>query len=85
VQPSAFIALAEVQRAQGKIDEAIESYTSITRLTGYERDAYLALVDLYQKKGDMTSALSALQRAAIYSPPNDPTIQGLFAALRQRQ
>jgi tetratricopeptide (TPR) repeat protein len=85
VYPPAYIALAEVQRAQGKIDEAIASYTHIARLMGYQREAYLALVELYQQKGDVQSALKALDQAATYSPPNDPTIQGLFGALRARQ
>ncbi len=82
VYPPAYIALAEVQRAQGKIDDAIASYTHIAKLLGYQRQGYLALVELYQQKGDVKSALAALDQAAIYSPPNDPTIQGLFAALR---
>jgi len=85
VYPPAYIALADVQRALGKIDDAIASYTNIARLLGYERQANLALVELYQQKGDVKSALKALDRAALYSPPNDPTIQGLFASLRARQ
>jgi tetratricopeptide (TPR) repeat protein len=85
VYPPAFIALAEVQQAQGKIDEAIASYSQIAKLTGFERQAYLALVELYRQKGDTEAALQALDRAALYSPPNDPTIQGLFSALRARR
>ncbi|MCI0452436.1 MAG: glycosyltransferase family 39 protein, partial [Candidatus Latescibacteria bacterium] len=42
VYPPAYIALAEVQRAQGKIDEAIASYTHIAQLLGYQRQGYLA-------------------------------------------
>ncbi|MCI0452807.1 MAG: hypothetical protein L0Z51_10535 [Candidatus Latescibacteria bacterium] len=56
--------------------------THIAQLLGYQRQGYLALVELYQQKGDVKSALAALDKAATYSPPNDPTIQGLFAALR---
>lgn len=82
VYPPAYIALAEVQRAQGKIDAAIESYTHIAKLMGYQRQGFLALVELYRQKGDTASALEALDQAATYSPPNDPTIQGLFGALR---
>ncbi len=85
VYPPAYIALAEVQRAQGKIDEAIASYTNIARLIGYQRQANLALVELYQQKGDTQNALKALDQAALYSPPNDPTIEGLFGSLRARR
>ena len=85
VYPPAYIALAEVQRALGKIDAAIESYSNIAKLLGYQRQGYLALVDLYRQKGDTKSALKALDQAALYSPPNDPTIQGLFSALQTRR
>jgi tetratricopeptide (TPR) repeat protein len=85
VYPPAYIALAETQRALGKIDAAIESYTNIARLMGYQRQGYLALVDLYRQKGDTKNALKALDQAALYSPPNDPTIQGLFGSLQSRR
>ncbi len=85
VYPPAYIALAEVQRAQGKIDDAIASYTNIARLIGYQRQGYLALVELYRQKGDTQSALKALDQAALYSPPNDPTVEGLMGSLRARQ
>lgn len=84
VYPPAYIALAEVQRAQGKIDAAIASYTNIARLIGYQRQGYLALVELYRQKGDTPSALKALDQAALYSPPNDPTVEGLMGSLRAR-
>lgn len=77
-----YLALAEVQRAEGKIDAAIQSYSHIAQFTGYERQGYLALVELYQKKGELNKAMAALNRAADYSQPNDPTIQRLAAALR---
>jgi tetratricopeptide (TPR) repeat protein len=82
VYPPAYIALAEVQRAQGKIDQAIASYTNIARFIGHERQGYMALVELYQHKGDTASALKALDQAALYSPPNDPGISELRSALR---
>ncbi len=82
VYPPSYVALAEIQRAEGKIDAAIDSYTHIANFVGYERDAYLALVELYQRKGDTARAMEALNKAADHSPPNDPTIQGLFSALR---
>ena len=85
VYPPAYIALAEVQRALGKVDAAIQSYTNIAKLMGYQRQGYLALVDLYRQKGDTQSALKALDQAALYSPPNDPAIQGLFGSLNARR
>lgn len=82
VYPPAYIALAEVQRAQGKIDEAIASYSHIAQLVGYQRQGYMALVELYRQKGDVPSALKALDQAALYSPPDDPAIRELAGALR---
>jgi 4-amino-4-deoxy-L-arabinose transferase-like glycosyltransferase len=82
VYPPAYVALAEVQRAQGKIDEAIVSYSHIARFIGYERQGYMALVELYREKGDNASALKALDQAALFSPPNDPAIRELAGALR---
>lgn len=85
VYPPSYVALAEVQRAQGKIDDAIRSYTDIARFTGYEREGYVALAELYTKKGDMAAALQAVQKAQTFSSPNDPTLQGLLATIRARQ
>jgi tetratricopeptide (TPR) repeat protein len=80
-----YVALAEVQRAQGKLDEAIASYTHIARLAGFERQGYMALAELYQQKGDYDAALKAAQQAAFHSPPNDSAVQGLIAAIRARR
>ncbi len=82
VYPPAFLALAEIQRSTGNIDAAIESYTHIAQLLGYERQGYIALAELYSRKGDKAAALQALEQAAFHSPPNDPTIQQLSAAIR---
>jgi tetratricopeptide (TPR) repeat protein len=82
VYPPSYIALAEVQRAAGKIDAAIESYTHIAQFTGFERQGYIALAELYQQKGDIKAALAAVDRAGNFSGPNDPTLQALSAALR---
>lgn len=85
VYPPALIALADVQRALGKTDDAIASYTVVAKLMGYQRQGYLALVELYQEKGDTKAALAALDQAALYSPPNDPAIESLAGALRSRR
>jgi tetratricopeptide (TPR) repeat protein len=82
VYAPAYVALAEVQRAQGKIDEAIQSYSHIAQLTGYERQGYVALAELYHQKGDTHAARQAVEQAQIYSPPDDPTIRGLLATIR---
>jgi tetratricopeptide (TPR) repeat protein len=82
VYPPAYIALAEIQRATGNIDAAIDSYTHIARLLGYERQGYIALAELYSRKGDRAAALQALDQASYHSPPNDPMIQQLSAAIR---
>jgi tetratricopeptide (TPR) repeat protein len=83
VYPPSYLALAEIQRAQGKIDEAIESYSRIATLLGYERQGYIALAELYRQKGDQAAALKAATQAALHSPPDDPTIRTLIDAIRQ--
>lgn len=88
VDPSAqvyvpsYIALAEVQYKLGKISEAIESYTAISKFTGYEKDAFLALAELYQGIGDIDAAIQSLRQAAYYLPPGDPTVDNWIARLQ---
>ncbi len=84
VYAPAYVVLAEVQRAQGRIDDAIKSYTHIAQLTGYERQGYMALAELYHQKGDNNAALKAVEQAQIYSPPDDAAIRGLLATIRAR-
>lgn len=85
VYPPSYIALAEIQRAQGKTDEAIVSYTHISKLAGYERDAFVALAELHRERGEWDAALRAANQAALHSTPNDTAIQGLIAAIRARR
>lgn len=82
VYPPAYMALAQVQRAEGKIDAAIKSYTDISHFSGYERQALLALAELYQQKGDIQSAISTLMKAQNYFQPGDPTIPNMINRLR---
>ncbi|HEU4366287.1 MAG TPA: glycosyltransferase family 39 protein [Candidatus Krumholzibacteria bacterium] len=82
VYAPSYVALAEIQRAAGKIDAAIRSYTHIAQLTGYERQGLIALAELHGQKGDIKSALAAIEKARMFSPPNDPTLETLSASLR---
>lgn len=81
----AYVALAEVQRTLGKIDEAIVSYTNIAKFSGFERDALIALAELYQQKGDIPSAITTLQTASNYFPPGDPTIRDWLLRLQSQR
>jgi tetratricopeptide (TPR) repeat protein len=85
VYPPAYLALADIQRATGRIDAAIESYTQIARYTGYERDALMALAQLYIEKGDKDNAMHTLETAQNYFPPGDLTVQRLMQSLRSGQ
>jgi len=82
VYPPSLIALAEVQRAQGKKAEALASYQLVAKLTGYERVGWIAVAELYRELGDKAAATTAVSRAQVYSQPNDPAIQGLLNSLR---
>jgi len=85
VYPPAYLALAQVQRAQNKIDEAIVSYRNIATIDGYGRDANMALAEIYRERGDYDSALQAAQQAVLSSPPSDTAARELLNMIRMRQ
>jgi len=82
VFPPAYIALAEVWRAQGRLDEAISAYIHITHFVGYEKRAYMALIELYQQKGDRSAALDSARSARPFFTPGDPTYNALLRSIR---
>jgi tetratricopeptide (TPR) repeat protein len=82
VYPPAYMALGEVQFAMGKIDQAIESFTDVSRYAGYEKDALLRLAEMYRQKGDIDAAIRALQTARNYVGPTDQTINTLINQLQ---
>ncbi|HEX6791770.1 MAG TPA: tetratricopeptide repeat protein, partial [Candidatus Krumholzibacteria bacterium] len=85
VYPPAYVALAEVQRAQNKLDAAIESYRNIATMDGYGRQANMALAEIYRERGDYPNALAAAQQAVLNSPPNDTESHQLLELIRMRQ
>jgi 4-amino-4-deoxy-L-arabinose transferase-like glycosyltransferase/predicted negative regulator of RcsB-dependent stress response len=85
VYPPAYLALAETQRAQNKLDLAIESYKRIATLDGYERTANLALAEIYRQRGDYPSALAAAQEALLHSSPGDSDVQSLIDMIRRHR
>jgi 4-amino-4-deoxy-L-arabinose transferase-like glycosyltransferase len=82
VYPPAYLALAAVQRAMGRLDDAIESYTDIARFGGYEREALIALAECYHEKGDTDAVLRTLEQARLYFPPGDSRLNDLRQRLR---
>jgi tetratricopeptide (TPR) repeat protein len=82
VYAPALLALAEVQRALGRLDAAIASYAHASQLMGFERDALVPLAECLQEKGDTEGALRALERARPYFPPNDQRLNDLIMRLR---
>jgi Flp pilus assembly protein TadD len=82
VYPPAYMALADVQRRQNKLDQAIQSYRNIATMDGYERSANMALAEIYREKGDYESALAAANQAMLHSPPNDTDVRNLIDMLR---
>lgn len=85
VYPPAYVALAEVQRAQNKTDAAIQSYRNIATMDGYGRQANMALAEIYRQRGDYDNALAAAQQALLNSPPNDTEVRHLMDLIRMRQ
>jgi tetratricopeptide (TPR) repeat protein len=85
VYPPAYMALGEVQFAMGNIDQAIETFTNVSRFAGYERDALMRLAEMYRQKGDIDAAIATLEKARNYFPPTDTTVNNLINALRTRR
>src|SRR5262249_47028517 len=85
VYPPAYLALADVQRNQNKLDEAIQSYTNIATMDGYERTANLALAEIYRSRGDYDRALAAAQQALMHSSPGDTDVHNLIDMLRMHR
>jgi 4-amino-4-deoxy-L-arabinose transferase-like glycosyltransferase/predicted negative regulator of RcsB-dependent stress response len=85
VYAPAYVALAEVQRAQNKLDDAIASYRYIARLDGYGRTGNLALAEIYRQRGDYDAAFAAAQQAMYNSPPNDTEVRQLMDLIRMRR
>lgn len=85
VYPPAYLALAEVQRARHEIDAAIQSYSNIATLDGYERTANLALAEIYRSRGDYPKALAAAQQAMLHSSPGDADVRNLVDMLRMQR
>jgi tetratricopeptide (TPR) repeat protein len=85
VYPPAYMALAEVQRAQNKIDEAIQSYRNIATMDGYGRSANIALAEIYRERGDYNNAMQAAQQAMLNSSPGDAEVRQLMDLIRLRQ
>ena len=85
VYPPAYVALAEVQRGQNKLDAAIQSYRNIATMDGYGRQANMALAEIYRERGDYQNALAAAQQAMLNSPPNDSEVRQLIDLIRMRR
>ncbi len=81
----AYPLLAGIQHKLGKLDAAVQSYSKTAQFRGFERDAYLALSDIYIEKGDPDNALRMLERARRYFPPNDSTVEKRIAAIRDKR
>jgi tetratricopeptide (TPR) repeat protein len=85
VYPPAYMALGEVQFAMGDIDQAIESFTDVSRYPGYEREALMRLAEMYRQKGDIDAAIATLETARNYFPPTDTTVPNMINALRSQR
>jgi tetratricopeptide (TPR) repeat protein len=78
----AYRLLAQIQRATGKLDAAIHSYTVILRQPGNEKEALLALSEVYLAKGQPAKAVETLERARAYFPLGDPTVDRRLSAIQ---
>ncbi|MCK5619856.1 MAG: tetratricopeptide repeat protein, partial [Candidatus Krumholzibacteria bacterium] len=78
----AYQLLADIQRTTGKLDAAINSYMVILRQPGNEKEALLALSEVYVAKGQPAKAVETLERARPYFPPGDPTVDRRLSAIQ---
>lgn len=58
--------LADSARDQGALDKAIENYRLYTEAGQGERETYRALADLYERKGDIWSAVHCTEHGLTY-------------------
>lgn len=67
--------LADSAREAGEIDEAIENYRLLLEASAAGLETYRTLADLYEKKGDVWSALHAVEHAWIHAGKGDPDLK----------
>ena len=74
---------ANAYRAEGNIDAAIEAYLELRKLHPDESDIHALLGDLYLKKGQYESALTAFQKVYKQRPDDEQAKHNLIAVYHQ--
>ncbi len=74
---------ANARRAEGNIDAAIEAYLELKKLQPDEPDIHALLGDLYLKKGQYQSALSAFQKVYNQKQDDEQAQHNLIAVYQQ--
>jgi peptidyl-prolyl cis-trans isomerase B (cyclophilin B) len=84
--PQAHSALAYVYAKQGRVDEAIAENQIVVRLVPGDYNSYKNLGLLYQQKGDLAQAISAIEQALALAPEKDKDpLQVYLDQLKQLQ
>jgi tetratricopeptide (TPR) repeat protein len=76
--PDSLIKLGQVQTAQGKTDQAIETYRRSLKDHPKEINFYLLLGDLYESRQDWPGAADSYQKALVLKP-DSPVAAGKLA------
>lgn len=65
--PEALRVAADIAAQNGRIDEAIKNYEELIAMKPFDRDAYLAVAPLYEKKKSYERGMRMLGRALAYN------------------
>jgi len=76
----AYKGLAHVYRAQGQIDEAIETYNFVLHIQKDE-EVYVHLGEIYEEKGQDEKAVEYFQEAVLLNPDNPTRFAKIFDLL----
>ena len=71
---------ARIERAEGKVDEAIDSYTKVTDVNPFAIEAFKERGQVKYDKGDMAGAKEDLQKVLEIDPDRAADISGEYSA-----
>ena len=81
--PDALVKLGQVQAAEGRPDQAIDTYRQALQIYPHEINFYLLLGDMYQLKQDWPNAGESYQKALVLTPES-PLASGKLAYVMVR-
>jgi Flp pilus assembly protein TadD len=79
-QTSSTCERGKIEEKQGRLDEALASFTETTLINPQESDAYFEIGVIYQQRKDLPRAMAAYKKAVEISP-QDPDYRRALASI----